>query len=363
MRDFVEPVNSSASTSIDIDSSSRPDSESTTPRSRVHHITQQSSPSNSADSTFQRSRFHHITTSVKERKPFQNEPQEDATRTSEDKRKDFHTKHHMKYGDVSGDCGEDSMNKRTILGAMEKNDSTKLNGDPTIKLVDSFETRDFSTDKKIFFLNDNEYERSSSQFKKESIDYPAGDNCIIQRKEYKFEAKEYPVKEGNRTSAPFETHNNAKAPIRSESDHEYENVEFQTRNILDKSAQGKTFSFIKDDDSDLFIPVRNSQKTDVRSEESSRQQEVFETRNRRFMSSSNHQTQEDEWRGNSGIKSLPGTRHLDASRVSVSGAAVRLVGVHESAEFLLTAPQRLNEEDVTVKITGNRHTCLVYLTH
>lgn len=43
---------------------------------------------------------------------------------------------------------------------------------------------------------------------------------------------------------------------------------------------------------------------------------------------------------------------VDPARVSVSGSDVRLVGIRESAEFSLTAPQVLREDDVSVAITG-----------
>lgn len=43
---------------------------------------------------------------------------------------------------------------------------------------------------------------------------------------------------------------------------------------------------------------------------------------------------------------------IDPSRVSVSGPGVRLVSVSSQAEFTVSTPQPLHQEEVNVKITG-----------
>lgn len=43
---------------------------------------------------------------------------------------------------------------------------------------------------------------------------------------------------------------------------------------------------------------------------------------------------------------------IDPSRVSVSGPGVRLVSVSSQAEFTVSTPQPLHQEEVNVRITG-----------
>lgn len=46
---------------------------------------------------------------------------------------------------------------------------------------------------------------------------------------------------------------------------------------------------------------------------------------------------------------------IDASRVSVSGPGVRLVSVSSQAEFTVSMPQPLRQEEVNVHITGEKY--------
>lgn len=46
------------------------------------------------------------------------------------------------------------------------------------------------------------------------------------------------------------------------------------------------------------------------------------------------------------------TSHIDPSRVTVTGPGVRLVSVSSQAEFTVSNPQPLRQEEVNVKITG-----------
>lgn len=49
------------------------------------------------------------------------------------------------------------------------------------------------------------------------------------------------------------------------------------------------------------------------------------------------------------------TSHIDPSRVTVSGPGVRLVSVSSQAEFTVSNPQPLRQEEVNVKITGSAY--------
>lgn len=54
------------------------------------------------------------------------------------------------------------------------------------------------------------------------------------------------------------------------------------------------------------------------------------------------------------------TSHIDPSRVTVSGPGVRLVSVSSQAEFTVSNPQPLRQEEVNVKITGTDVVSLGY---
>ena len=206
----------------------------------------------------------------------------------------------------------------------------------------SFEDKESSSDKQFFVRDGTEYERSSNQFKRESKQYPTGDDRhIVQTREYRYETKEHPVSISDRNINIIQNEGRKTAQAEAEvSDHQYENVEFSVSDKPYKSHSSKSY-------------LNTSQEAEVAPERFRRS--LFETSNSSSQRMSSTMERESSFRRNQRLLGL------DPARVSVSGSAVRLVGVNESAEFSLSAPQSLKEDDLTVQIMGEFSLLAYYL--
>ena len=323
--------------------SSRQDSEMSSPRGKVHHI---------------------VTTLEEDAVPnYDRNMNEINTQRFEDKRKMFEYSERTaimeeqngymdKFQRNGEHIFENERRKSPHIGKLSSTDTTKMK-------KDSFQSREYSSDRQRFSRDNKEYERLSDQ-QLESAYYPRGDDRhTVQKRQYIYETKEYPVSTQDNSSFRVTTRNNKSTDEvknrEDEDDHQYENVEFTTTTIHNKTETNnfKSRSYISPSDAQPELEKQLNGHLDQQ-EIRVNNQNLNEARNVRAFSESQSFTQfgSDRTSRRGLVTNGHAADSVDPARVSVSGSAVRLVGVHENAEFSLTAPQILREEDVIVEIIG-----------
>ena len=211
---------------------------------------------------------------------------------------------------------------------------------------DSYANREDSFNKSHYLKDGASYEKTMSESKSETKRYPTNDsNHYIESKEYRYETKDYPIDLENKLTNGRSVENKKLLTLDKDgytSEHNYENIEYNPSSNSHQTFHSSSFNKIHEDIPSFTVSKSNSLSKSV---------------HKTYLSKkpySEKQISSITMDGNDNYIENPESseKPVDPSRVSVTGSSVRLVGVHESAEFLLTAPQSLKEDDVIVEITG-----------